>query len=67
MLAEYEFECASTEERFKERHELSVADVGLVTATISELGFDEIDTLGSRHGEPLGHSISPFVLARRRP
>lgn len=67
MIAEYEFECVSTGERFEEHHELSVADVNLVTMSLSRFGFDEIEALESRKGEPFRYSISPFVLARRRP
>jgi len=67
MIAEYEFECVSTGERFEERHELCVADVNLVTMSLAKFGFDKIEALESWNGEPFGHSISPFVLARRRP
>ncbi len=66
MIAEYDFECVSTGERFEERHELGVADVNLVTISLAEFGFDKIETFESRNGDPFGHSISPFVLARRR-
>jgi SAM-dependent methyltransferase len=65
MIAEYKFECVSTGERFDERHELGVADLGLVIGSLAELGFDEIEALDSWHGEPFAGSISPFVLARR--
>lgn len=65
MFAEYEFECASSGSYFKERHELGVADVGLVAASLPEIGFEEIETLDSWRGEPFERSISPFVIARR--
>lgn len=65
LYAEYEFECLSSGENFKELHELGVADVGLVTEALSELGFEEIETFDSWRGTPFMYSISPFVLARR--
>lgn len=67
MIAEYEFECVSTGEHFEEKHELSVADVNLVTMSLSRFGFDDIEAIESWYGEPFGHSISPFVIARRSP
>ncbi|WP_304525728.1 class I SAM-dependent methyltransferase [Halomonas sp. I5-271120] len=65
LLAEYEFECVSTAEHFKERHELRVADVRLLTSILAEIGFVNIEMLDSWRGEAFLHSISPFVLARR--
>lgn len=65
IYAEYEFECLSSGEYFKELHELGVANVGLVTEALNELGFEKIEVLDSWRGQPFTCSISPFVLSRR--
>ncbi|EAA3799278.1 class I SAM-dependent methyltransferase, partial [Salmonella enterica subsp. enterica] len=64
MIADYNFKCISTGEQFEERHELRVANVGIVTSVLSELGFSDIVITDSWRGEPFSSSISPFVVAR---
>lgn len=65
MIADYKFKCISTGEQFEERHELRVANVGVVTSLLSELGFSDIAITDSWRGDPFSSSISPFVVARR--
>lgn len=65
MLAEYQFECISTGERFDEVHELGVADAGLVENALTRLNFEQVEVLDSWRGEPFSRSISPFIIARR--
>ena len=67
LYADYEFECLSSGEGFKELHELCVANIELVIETLNEIGFEEIETLDDWRGKPFKYSVSPFVLARRSP
>jgi SAM-dependent methyltransferase len=66
MFAEYEFECGSTGEHFEERHELCVADVGLVITSLAALNFGKIETLDDWRGRPFTRSINPIVIAQRK-
>jgi SAM-dependent methyltransferase len=65
MMAEYAFECVSSNEHFTEVHELRVADAQLVASCLRELDFEEVELLESWRMEPFERSFSPFVIARR--
>lgn len=63
LRARYTYVCRSLKELFWEEHVLHVADARLVASLILETGFQEVQVFGSWRREPLGSSISPFVLA----
>lgn len=64
MVAEYQFECVSSGERFAEVHELRVADAVRVGEIARDVGFSGIELLDDHRGQAFARSISPFMLGR---
>jgi SAM-dependent methyltransferase len=64
-LARYVYAGKSLGELTWEEHPLAVADAHLLARLAAEAGFTDVEIRGSFRGEPLGRSISPWILARR--
>ena len=65
LRAQYVYGCKSRKELVSEEHRLDAADAPGVAAEASAIGFQNIEVLDSWRGEPLGQSISAFLLANR--
>ncbi len=64
MMAEYNFECISTADSFRETHVLNIANAMLVVRAAEEAGFIDLEILGNFEGGPVDKSISLFVIGR---
>jgi SAM-dependent methyltransferase len=65
LSAQYVYGCRSRKELVLEEHHLAAADAHEVAAEASAVGFQNVELLDSWRGEPLGKSISAFLLATR--
>jgi SAM-dependent methyltransferase len=65
LRAQYVYGCKSRKELVSEEHRLFAADARGVAAKASAVGFQNVEVLDSWRGEPLGQSISAFLLAIR--
>lgn len=65
LRAQYVYGCKSRKELVAEEHRLGAADAHAVAAEATAVGFRDIELLDSWRGEPLGRSISAFLLAKR--
>jgi hypothetical protein len=65
LSAQYVYGCKSHRELVFEDHHLAAADAYRVAAEASTVGFRNIELLDSWRGDPLGRSISAFLLASR--
>lgn len=65
LRAQYVYGCKSRKELVSEEHRLGAADAYEVASATSDAGFKEVELLDSWRGEPLGSSISAFLLAKR--
>lgn len=65
LLAQYVYRCRSLHELVFEEHKLRAADARKVAQIASAVGFEKIHLCDSWRGEPLAHSISPFLFADR--
>lgn len=65
LQADYVYTCKSRNELVFESHVLRVADVHTVVRLMETEGFDNITVFDSWRREPLGSSVSPFILAHR--
>lgn len=65
LRAQYVYGCKSREELVFEEHRLGAADAYEVAAGASDAGFQDVKLLDSWRGEPLGNSISAFLLANK--
>lgn len=62
-LARYVYAAKSLGELAWEEHILAVADAHLLARLCGEVGFDNVQVFGSWRCDPLGTSISPWVVA----
>jgi SAM-dependent methyltransferase len=65
LSAQYVYGCRSRRELVFEEHQLSAADAYKVAEQVSAVGFQNVELLNSWRGEPLGQSVSAFLLATR--
>jgi SAM-dependent methyltransferase len=65
LLAQYVYGCKSRKELVFEEHRLGAADAHEVATAASAVGFQDVELLDSWRGEPLGQSLSAFLLASR--
>lgn len=65
LRAQYVYGCKSRKELVSEEHRLGAADAYEVASAASDAGFKDVELLDSWRGEPLGSSISAFLLAKR--
>jgi len=65
LRADYIYVCRSANELAFETHLLNVADVHRIAMIVKSIGFSEISVFGSWRQDPLGSSLSPFIVARR--
>lgn len=65
LQAQYVYGCKSCAELVFEEHRLEAADAHEVASEAFAVGFQDVELFDSWHGEPLNHSISAFLLARR--
>ncbi len=65
LTAQYVYGCKSRKELVSEEHHLGAADAYVVASAASNAGFQDVELLDSWRGEPLGSSISAFLLAKR--
>ncbi|POZ49980.1 hypothetical protein AADEFJLK_04261 [Methylovulum psychrotolerans] len=64
MMAEYNFECISMADSFREVHVLQVADAMLVASAAEEAGFIDLEILEGYGGDPLKKAINPFIFGK---
>jgi SAM-dependent methyltransferase len=65
LKAQYVYGCKSRQELVSEEHRLGAADAYEVAAGAASVGFKNVELLDSWRAEPLGRSISAFLLASR--
>jgi SAM-dependent methyltransferase len=65
LRAQYVYGCKSRNELVSEEHRLGAADAYEVASAASGAGFQDVELLDSWRGDPLGNSISAFLLAKR--
>jgi SAM-dependent methyltransferase len=63
-LARYVYAAKSLGELVCEDHTLAVADATLLARLCGEVGFTDVQVFGSWRRDPLGASISPWVVAK---